>query len=420
MDINWLHQLGFTMKNNKHKLAIIITSFLIMMTGINSNLVAKSNTVPEPFQGQNKDSKISISYDDYSYLLRMSVLALGKSKRAKAPKTVAKIGSRSKAKRQSIYTATEGNRLLFRNFKTDENKAILTKIRKSLEKVSDEVAMSELNAREQLAYWLNLYNISLIEQLVDIYPQKNIEDALYSKKGIMQNKFLTVSGIKLSLDDIQNKIIHGKFPNSPLVIYGLFQGTIGGPSIRNSAYTGDSVIKQLRQNASEFINSNRGTYKGKKGTLRVSSFYDMNSHLFPDFKNDLKKHLSPLIDDNYSQFLDTAKRIKPNIKVLTIADLIGGQRKYSSSSATNEAAFLGSAAAQGTHQTFPGQEEGSKGGFVNPSTSITSEAYRSLSVDFGRYDPEELKTLLALKDNTSINKGSVIIKEEAEKKGNKE
>jgi len=412
-EVSVLYKKGIIMKNKK----VIVFTAIIVLLGLSSVLSAKASSIPEPFRGQDKNSKISISYDDLSQLLKISVMNLGKSKRAKSPDSKAKIGSRMKSKKQSIYTALEGNRFLFRNFKNDENKAVLTRIRKSLERVPDEVAMSDLNAREQLAFWLNLYNVSLLEQLVAIYPKKDIEDELYSKKGIMQKKFLQVSGLKLSLNDIHKNIILGKFKANPLVIYGLFQGTIGGPNIRNMAYTGDNVIKQLRQNATNFVNSNRGTYKDKKGVLRISNFYDINRQFFPNFKTDIKKHLAYYSDNNYSTFIENAKKVKTNINVTNIADLMGGHREISSSAATNQAAFLGSAAAQGMDQSvMAGCGEGACSGFADPSTGTKSDAYRSLSVDFGRYSPEEMALLLALKENRNINAGKVIIEESKKSK----
>lgn len=404
--------------NNRYISAIKLISCIIIVA-MASALSAKTANVPEPFRGQDKDSKISINYDDFSQLLKLTVLDMGKSTRAKAPATKAKIGSRMKSKRQSIYTAIEGNRFLFDNFRDDDNKAVITRIRQSLEKVPDEVAMSDLNAREQLAYWLNLYNISLIEQLVAIYPKKDIEDELYGKNGIMQNKFLTVSGIKLSLDDIHKQIILGKYQANPIVIYGLFQGIIGGPNIRTTAYTGESVIKQLRHNADNFINSNRGTYKGKKNTLRVSTFYDRNREFFPDFNKSIKKHLAYYLDSNYRDYIDDTKKFKTNIEANGIVDLMGGQRQISSSAATNQAAFLGSAAASGMNSDMiAGCSEGGCSGFSDPSTGIKSEAYRSLAVDFGRYSPQEMELLLALKRERKGKTGKVLISEDEDKAQN--
>jgi hypothetical protein len=36
----------------------------------------------------------------------------------------------------------------------------------------------------------------------------------------------------MSLDDIQFTILRQNYDNDPLIIYGLYQGNIGGPNIR--------------------------------------------------------------------------------------------------------------------------------------------------------------------------------------------
>ena len=72
-------------------------------------------------------------------------------------------------------------------------------------------------------------------------------------------KLLNVAGMPLSLDDIQFTILCQNYDNDPLIIYGLYQGIVGAPDIRTSAYTGDDVYRALEENADIFINSNRGT-----------------------------------------------------------------------------------------------------------------------------------------------------------------
>jgi len=410
-------------------LSRMLAILCIFFVASSAQSLAKSNPIPEPFRGQDKQSTLSISYSDYSEILKYSVLDMGKSNRAKAPKTSAKIGSRFKAKRKT-YTALEGNRFLFENFKNEKNRSIITNIRKSLERVPDEVPMSLLNAKEQLAFWLNLYNITLIEQLSLVYPQKNLEQVLYDNDGIMEKKVLKVSGIKLSLNDIQDKIILGKFSANPIVIYGLFQGTIGGPNIRTSAYTGKLVIKQLRQNAREFINSNRGTFRGKKNSLRVSSFYDRNRQFFSDFKKDLKQHLSYYIDNNYAGIVKNADRIRPDIENMNIVDIMGGQREFSSSAATNEAAFLASAGtpevtgrqvhfdgevmtSEPIFNNRPGGGAGSAG-IMHPSGSLADESVNTLVRSYGRFSPQQMEILKSLHKNRKQRSGVVTISEDEE------
>ena len=372
----------------------------MITVAISFNATATVNSIPEPFRGHDDNSTISIMYDDINQVLSMSVLDIGRSTRAKASKTRPEVNSRIKAK-INRNTALEGNRFLFKSFKDSKNKAILTNIRISLERLPDEVPMAVLNRKEQLAYWLNLYNIALIEQLIGIYPRKNLKRVFYDDQSLLDNKFLNVSGVKLSLNDIHHNIIFGKFSTSPIVIYGLFQGIIGGPNIRKSAYTGDAVIKQLQQNAGEFINSNRGTYRKSKNVLSVSSFYGRNRAFFPDFNNDLKKHLGNYIDNNYLQYLESSNRLKADIKNYSIADPTGGVGRRSSSASSNPAALMNAVVAGG-----PGSTTGGNTGYLMANLA-TGKA-----LDMNRFSPATLKLLHKLKEKNNESRGKVILTEQ--------
>lgn len=396
---------------NRHIDTLKFALLVVCLVGISTAIKAETNKVPEPFRGHDDNSVLSISYEDYSAILNISVLNMGKSKRQKAHKSKASIGSRLKSNRK-VFTALEGNRFFFKNFTKPENKAVLTKIRKSLEQVPDEAPMKLLNYREQLAYWLNLYNIALLEQIIDIYPKSSLEDWLYEDDGILNKKFLTVSGIPLSLNDIQFNIIFEKFPNTPLVMYGLSQGIIGGPNILKRAYTGKTVVQQLTENAKEFINSNRGTSKGKKGVFRVSSLYERNSQLFPNFKDDLKTHLLEYLDGRYTYLLRSSKKIKANISDTNINDIMGGERQFSGSANTNNAAMLDSVGPtefNGVAGAAGGETELALG-ISNPA--LLSSSYQNINKSYGRFSPETIKMLTKLNNKRLESKGTVIIKED--------
>ena len=100
------------------------------------------------------------------------------------------------------------------------------------------------------------------------------------------------------------------YDNDPLIIYGLYQGNIGGPNIRRTAYTGKDVYRALKNNATEFINSNRGTYSKDERVFEVSVLYDRNRAYFPDFDADLSgsyRDLGGSFADNRAALLDSMK-----------------------------------------------------------------------------------------------------------------
>jgi len=324
------------------KMYSVLVTFLISGTlSINAVAAATETTVPDPFQRFDANSKLTIDYRDLDSLLDTVVLYTGRSDRKKADAIRAQTGTRMKLK-VNRSTVNEGNRFYFEVFDDNaDNLQTLRKIRTRLESIPSAVPLEKFSRDEQLAYWLNLYNITIIEQIAMIYPKPELEDLLVGKDSVLAKKLLTVAGVPLSLDDIQFTVLKQNYENDPLVIYGLFQGVIGGPSIRKSAYTGKYVYADLIDNAMEFINSNRGTESKNRKVFRVSSLYERNAAFFPDFEADLGEHLLSYLEGEQRSELQAAKTIRPDISDWTITDLYGSSRDLGASLASNTAALDG-------------------------------------------------------------------------------
>ena len=245
---------------------------------------ASEATVPEPFRGFDNSSSYTINYDDLTAILKAVVVDVGRSTREVAQPAQAKIGTRMKAKVKRL-TAGEGNRFYYETFQDNEaSKQFLREIQKDLEQLPSEAPLKYFSRDEQLAYWLNLYNVTLLNEIIDIYPKRDLKKLFRGKNSILAKKLLTVADVPLSLDDIQFTILKQNYDDNPLVLYGLYQGIVGGPDIRKAAYTGATVNYALESNARDFVNSNRGTFSRDERTFRVSSFYDRNQAFFPNFR----------------------------------------------------------------------------------------------------------------------------------------
>lgn len=369
-----------------------------------ANSYAEDSHLPKEFQGDTWNSKYEILYDDLTKLLQSSVIDTGLSSKKKLKSSQASIGTRMRSNRKA-YTALEANRFYFEAYKDDKSKAMLTKIRKSLEYVSKELPLSSFTEKEQLAYWLNLYNVTVLEQLTKIYPVKLIEDEITDDDSFFNKKLLTVSGHKISLNYIHHEILLKKFGKNKDVIYGLYQGNIGSPNIRKQAYTGKKVIKQLESNAEEFINSNRGVFKGKKNKLRVSRFYEQNKSLFPNFKEDLTKQLLEYANGSIRYAIENASSIRTNIEDWTITDVYGTNRKYGAGVNNNAAAMLGAA----NSDANLGLREGAGGGLIAANMGLVSESVSDKALLFGRFSPEQIELIKKLNDKQLEQKGSVTV-----------
>ncbi len=366
---------------------------------------AASSGVPEPFQGFDADSKYTIKYDDLSAVLRTVVVDVGRSTREKASPTQAKTGTRMKVSVKRS-TVNEANRFYFETFEDHEDaRQYMLNMQKSLEQIPDEAPLKYFSRDEQLAYWLNLYNVTVMNELIKVYPKRNLKKVLTGKKSILDKKLLTVAGIPLSLNDIQFTILRQNYGNDPLIIYGLYQGNIGGPNIRRRAYTGADVYRALKNNAMEFINSNRGTYAKDEKTFRVSSLYDRNRAFFPNFNADLSKHLLVFLEEPERDELQRASNLKADINDWTVTDLGGTHRDLGGAFADNNAALLDS-----VKSTTPADGGGTLGAAVGYGSSTLASKGKPMS----RFDPElltQLQELNVKRERTNVENATVTMEE---------
>jgi len=341
---------------------IAFCSFLAVCGAAN----AADSTVPEPFRGFDAASKLAINYDDLNTLLQSLVADIGLSNREKADLGHAKTGTRMKTKVQRS-TINEGNRFYYETFVDNEaGQQTLRNIQKSIERVPDEMPLEHFTRDEQLAYWLNLYNITVLNEVVKEYPQRSLKKLLLGKNSILSKKLLTVAGVPLSLNDIQYRILKQNYDSNPLIIYGLYQGIIGGPNIRSSAYTGADVYRALTENAIVFINSNRGTSVRDAKNFRVSSFYERNKEYFPDFRADLTAHLLQYLEGDERMAIQEAAKLKADISDWTVTDLGGSYREIGGSLAHSSAGLMG--AMSGSNSADSGGALGAASG-AGPSSA---------------------------------------------------
>jgi len=323
----------------------------------------------EPFQGFDSSSPNTINYDVLSLWLDTLVVDIGRSDRQSANTGEAQIhppiGTRiaPKVKKQTLF---EGNRFFYESFEDNEDaKRVLTDIRNALEQLPSTVPLERFSRDEQLAYWLNLYNVTILNEVVRNYPTRDLEALLTGEDSILSKKLLTVSGIPLSLNDIQFTILKQNYDGDPLVLYGLYQGIIGGPNIRKKAFTSGTVYRDLEANAREFINSNRGTNRvsNKYKLHKVSSLYARSSSYFPNFNEDLTRHLLSFIEGTEQESVKAKKRLKPIIDDWTVTDLWGTFPEVRTGISSNPAALMGAIVA-----TTPGDPVTSGSTVGDPSS----------------------------------------------------
>jgi len=337
-----------------------------------------------------------INYNDLSMVYGNVVLVTGLSDRSRAPDIKGSLGTRMKAKR-NVYTAYEGNRIWLEALEEEKAQEVLKSIRESLETIPDNAPLAHFTDAEQIAYWLNLHNVAFLEELVK-HSQNNMKHLLYGREAMMDKKLVTVQEVPLSLNDIRFEIVGKRWGSNPLVIYGFYEGIIGGPNIRKEAYNGEDLQTQLAANAREFVNSNRGVYLKGGRTMHVSSFYERFQRFFPDFQADLKNHLMEYLEPgSIRDDVAAARKLVADVDDWTAASLRGNTRDYGGALQKNASAL----------------STARIGGSVNAASnsSMVADSMGAMVRNFSRFSAEQEELLIRLNNQRLARTGNIRIEE---------
>ena len=289
-----------------------------------SLLIAGPDVLATPVQSSPQEFAQNSVYQAYRALLQKAVLPAGPAERTFNHADVSDINSRIKENtRPSSY---DGSRFLYEAFvKYPELKAELAALREAMAQLGSQNGFNNLPTDEQLAYWLNLHNLLVIEQIASLYPVKILQDLYCGPAAIIDKPLVSVASQSLSLNAIKTSKILPLAGRRPEVIYGLYEGYISGPSIRNEPFTGQNLHAALQQNAVEFVNTSRGTYAGQN-EFRASGFYQRQQAFFPDYPFDLKPHLQKYLTGAELKTLTAVSEVSTNLDDWHVTDLYGTVR----------------------------------------------------------------------------------------------
>ncbi len=308
------------------KISLVIFLLFVLFPALGS---AQTNVdysrIWERFSGADPDSKAKIDHYPYSYFLSETVLFVGRSRgflgnekpdyyrRSHIPIPGSLLPSRF-----------EGSRVFFHEL-TDVHKDFFKEYQAGLEGMTSQRGLKTFSKNEQLAFWLNLYNVTVLNRLIADYPVAALRGYRSGKAGqddFWNQRTIYVEDIPLSLIDIENILFHNF--ESPLVAFGLWQGAIGGPRLRNEAFTGDKVWAQLENNAVEFVNSNRGLRPPRGDKLKVSEFYEWTGQAFGPGPDAVLGFVKRYADPNFVDGIDGVSEISFSVYDWQIADVLGG------------------------------------------------------------------------------------------------
>lgn len=131
------------------------------------------------------------------------------------------------------------------------------------------VRVSTSNLKEYQAFWINAYNIHVINGIVAKYPTKSPLDI----NGFFDKTTRSVGGKQIVLNDIENKLLRAKFPKEARFHFVLVCAGLGCPPIIAEAYTPAKLEAQLQRQTVIAVN-NPNFIKVKGSKVQLSQIFE--------------------------------------------------------------------------------------------------------------------------------------------------
>jgi hypothetical protein len=153
---------------------------------------------------------------------------------------------------------------------------------------------NSLTDNGRIAFLVNLYNFYTISLIKQNYPLKTGIRDISSPWG---KAFVPLFGKKVSLDHIEHDMLRKAF-GEPRIHFALVCASKSCPRLLSSAYTGDSLDKQLNGQAEDFLTN---TFKNRM--TRDTAYV---SQIFQWYGKDFEKKYG-----SYSKYISSILGIKP-------------------------------------------------------------------------------------------------------------
>lgn len=115
---------------------------------------------------------------------------------------------------------------------------------------TNSITVDKSDAATYQAFWINIYNLSVIKGIVDNYPVKSPLDI----KGFFDKTKHSVGGKKITLNDMEHKLLREQF-NDARFHFVLVCAGLGCPPIIAEAYMPNSLDAQLETQTKIALNS---------------------------------------------------------------------------------------------------------------------------------------------------------------------
>jgi len=196
----------------------------------------------------------------------------------------------------SFNLRAQENQLFFEKANTffslyvKDGKVDYAKIHTSPDKLDDLMSLAETamvnksNPQVFQAFWINVYNLTVIKGIINYYPVKSPLDI----SGFFDEITYSIGGKKRTLNEIENKILRSNFPDEPRFHFALVCAGLGCPPIINQAYLPSTLEKQLQKQTELSLNNPK--------FIRIQDNQVALSQIFEWYEGDFKRNSDSFID----------------------------------------------------------------------------------------------------------------------------
>ena len=126
----------------------------------------------------------------------------------------------------------------------------------------------------QLAFWINAYNATTLEGMLQEYPTSSIRNhtAKIACYNIWKDLPLLVGGKPHSLEAIEHQVLRKM--GEPRIHFAIVCASVGCPRLLNEAYVPDRLEEQLAMNSRDFFARSQNFHVDANGTMHVSAILD--------------------------------------------------------------------------------------------------------------------------------------------------
>ncbi len=175
----------------------------------------------------------------------------------------------------------KGGKVAYSRIKASEGEALDA----YLETVAG-ASLKGLSRNEKLAFYINAYNALVIRSVIRRLPLKSVMKV----KGFFDKARHKVAGRKITLNDLENKIIRPRF-KEPRIHFALVCAAKSCPPLMGRAFAAKTLKRDLERLTRRFLNSRYGLVI-EGGTVKASQLFNWYKQDFVDANGSVGKYLA--------------------------------------------------------------------------------------------------------------------------------